>query len=369
MKFALNARDLFNAVAVVRKACANKTTNYILECIKVSAYNDKLTLAATDGEISITETMNAEVMEEGDVCLHGKTFADFLSRLKESDLSLSTCEKGIEIKYGNNLSYIQALPVDEFPKINLDINDNSFTITQKAFRSLVAGTCFSCATDDSRPILKGCLIETEGAAVTFTALDGYRLAVGKEELIESDGEIRIICPARSLSEISRMLTGEDEDKVTFYTSNGALMISIDGIIFTSRLFKGDFINRNAIMPKEFSVNIRVRKNLIEETVSRAAAFMQGDGSKTVLINMDIRGEALKITSESDMGGIDEMIEANIEGKDLYIAMNGKFLSDALKAIGEDEVDIQLNSPTSPFICTGKEKKDYLYLILPVRTTA
>ncbi len=366
MKFAVGAIDLSQSVMTVSKACATKTTVAVLECIKISAYNDVLTLTATDGEIAIEDKIKADVLEEGEFCVPGRTFSDFILRLSDKDITVSTCEKGIEIKYGDSVSNIQVLPADEFPKMNFDINENHFVINQKKFKDLVAGTAFCCATDESRPILKGCLLETENGFLTITALDGYRLAVGKEEILSASGNLKMICPCRTLQEISKMLVKEEEE-LTVYTSGGMLMISMGNTVLTSRLYQGDFINRNSIIPKDFSTVVTMKKAEMEEVIGRASVLIKGD--KNNLIIMDIKNGEIRITSSSEMGGVDEKVDAQIEGKEIRIAMNSKFVFDAVKAMKGQEVELKLNTPTSPFICEEKENKDYLYLILPVRTTA
>lgn len=366
MKFSVDATDLSDAVVTVSKACANKTTVAVLECIKISAYNDVLTMIATDGEIAIQKKIKAEVMEEGDICVPGKTFSDFICRLTERTITVTTCDKGIKINYENSLSYIQVMPVEDFPNINFDINENNFVMSKEKFKNLVSKTSFCCATDDTRPLLKGCLIETDEKSITFTALDGYRMAVGTEEIESSSGQLKIICPCRTLLEISKMLSS-DEGDVTIYTRSGMMMISIDDTVLTSRLYQGDFINRNSIIPKVFDTCVVVKKDVLEDSLGRASVLIKGD--KNNLIIMDIRNGKIRITSNSDMGGVDEVVEANIDGKELKIAMNSKFVYDAIKSISSEEVIFNFNSPISPFTCTEKENKDYLYLILPVRTSA
>lgn len=365
MKFSVDATDLSDAVVTVSKACANKTTVAVLECIKISAYNDVLTMVATDGEIAIQKKIKAEVMEEGEICVPGKTFSDFICRLTDA-ITVTTCDKGIKINYANSLSYIQVLPVEEFPDINFDINENNFVMSKEKFKTLVSKTSFCCATDEARPLLKGCLIETDENSINLTALDGYRMAVGREDIESASGKLRIICPCRTLLEISKMLSS-NEGNVTIYTRSGMMMISIDDTILTSRLYQGEFINRNSITPKQFDTCVSVKKDVLEDSIGRASVLIKGD--KNNLIIMDIKNGHIRITSNSDMGGVDEVVEASISGKELKIAMNSKFVYDAIKSINAEEVIFSFNSPISPFTCTEKENKDYLYLILPVRTSA
>lgn len=366
MKFAVQAVDLAGAVLKVSKACANKTTVAVLECIKASVYNDTLTLLATDGEIAIQEKLKVDVIEEGEICVPGKTFTDFVCKLSFRQIVLSTTEKGLKIEYEDSVSYIQYLGADDFPEIDFDISENSFVMDKKKFKDLIAKTAFCCATDDSRPILKGCLIETGAGKITVTALDGYRLAVGSEDIGECTAELKIICPCRTLNEISRML-GDDDGAIKIFTQKGMIMVNIENTVMTSRLYQGEFINRNAIIPKNFSTIITLGRAELEECISRATILIRGD--KNNLIIMDVKNGEMRITSSSDIGGVDEKLSAGVEGKEIKIAMNAKFLYDAIRAIDDEEVILSFTSPTAPFTCTRADNNDYLYLILPVRTGA
>ena len=154
MKFICEGLDLSEALLKVSKACASKTTVAVLECVKVSAYNDVLTLLASDGELSIEKKIKADVLEEGEVCVPGKTFTDFINKLVGTSVSLQTKDSGLEITYGENTTSLQVLPADDFPAIDMNISENNFSIGKKVFKDVIARTVFCCAHDDSRPILK-----------------------------------------------------------------------------------------------------------------------------------------------------------------------------------------------------------------------
>ena len=209
MKFVCDGLTLSEAVMKVSKACAVRTTAPIMECIKLTATLDGISLLATDGELSICKKIKAEVLEEGEICVPGKLFADFSSKLTDEEIALATGEKGVEIKYRDSVSYMQALSAEDFPKLDLEIGENSFVMAQSALKKIIAETTFCCAQDDSRPVLKGCLMQF-GDKLDVTALDGYRLAYSAADILSKTDEATIICPARTLAEISRMLGDEGE---------------------------------------------------------------------------------------------------------------------------------------------------------------
>lgn len=362
MKFVCSGLTLSEAVNKASKACAVRTTTPIYECIKIEAGSEEVTLLATDGELSIRKTFKAEVFEEGAVCVPGKLFSDFIGKLTDLDLTLKTSERGLEICYLDSGSAIQTLPAEEFPEIDLTIGENSFVMKSGALKKIISETTFCCAQDDSRPILKGCLFDFKDK-LEVTALDGYRLALATAEVIAKTGEKQLICPARTLSEIARMLE-EDESEVTLYSQGGMMMVSSGDMTIVSRLYQGDFIKKESVIPTSFSTKLTVDKASLLASVERAAILIRGD--KNNLVTLETGGGCVRVYSNSENGNVAETLLAETEGKDLTVSMNAKFLSDALRALGEERITASFNGPVSPFIVENAAEKDSLYLILPVR---
>ncbi len=362
MKFVCDGLSLSEAVTKTSKACAARTTAPIMECVKLTAKNDEVTLLATDGELSIRKSVKAEVFEEGEVCVTGKLFADFLTKLSGEEVTIKTGERGMEIGYRDASSFLQTLPAEEFPAISFDVGESYFVMKQGALKQVIAETVFCCAQDDSRPILKGCLFEFK-EKLEVTALDGYRLALSSAELLSHNTEKSIICPARTLVEISRML-GEDDAEITVYTQGGNLLVSADGMTIVSRLYQGEFIRKESVIPPSFLTEVTLPRLELMSSAERAAILIRGD--KNNLVTLEVGSDDVKVRSASDMGNVYESVSAHVNGKDLVISMNAKYLLDGLRALDEEECVLSFNSAISPFILQNKDKKDTLYLILPVR---
>lgn len=364
MKCVCEGIDLSEAVLKVVKACSSKTTVPVLECIKISVKNDGLTLSATDGEISIIKTIKAEVYEEGEICVPGKYFADFIKKLEGVQISLTSDGKRMEIGYADSQTSMQALSAEDFPVIDTQINENSFKIKTADLKDCIRSTAFCCATDDSRPILKGCQFLINGNELCVTSLDGFRLATIKGKLISATGNMEIICPARTLSEIEKMIP-DSEGETEIFVQRGMILVSCDGTILTSRLYGGDFIKKDNIIPRSFITEVTIEREILKASIERAAILVRND--KNSLIILDINGNKIEISSMSEIGSVQEPIRAEVEGKDVKIAMNSKFIIEAINALNEDKITVSLNNSIQPFTCQNEKNKDKLYLILPVRT--
>ena len=363
MKAVCEGIDLSDAVLKVVKACATKTVTPVLECIKISARNDKLIVVATDGEISIQKTIKAEIYEEGDVCVPGRYFSDFIKKLEGVQITLSTDEKKMDIIYADSQTAMQVLSANDFPKIDTDITENSFTLKTADLKKFINATSFCCAGDDSRPILKGCQFVIKGGEISVTALDGFRLATVKGELISSTGDMEIVCPARTLNEIEKMIDGDGNTQI--FVQKGRILVEVDDTVLTSRLYNGDFIKKENIIPKDFTTRVKVDKNALKASIGRAAILVRSD--KNSLIIFDISSDRIEISSNSEIGSVQEPVKAETVGKDIKIAMNSKFIIEAVNALDEEKIVLSFNSQIQPFICENDVDKQRLYLILPVRT--
>lgn len=365
MKFICEGTVLSEASFTVSKACATRTTTPILECIKIKAFNDGLTLTAYDGEISIEKKIKAEVMEEGEVCVNGKFFADFVGKISSDEVIVASDDKGIKIQYGENESYMQTLSAQEFPGFDGTSipEDKYFELKQNAFKEIVAKVAFCCASDESRPILKGCLLEAKEGILYATALDGFRMACGYTQTTDG-GNMKIVAPARTLTEISRMLEGEQLLKI--YADKNRLSVAVNDTVITSRLYLGEFVKKENIFPTEFTTRVTVKKSELLDSVERASVMIRGD--KNNLLLFDIKMGKMVVNANSEIGKIEETVFADLQGKELKIAMNGKYLLDALKALEEEDVMLSFNSSVSPFTVENQIDKCYQYLILPVRTS-
>ena len=366
MKFVCSGTVLSDAAFTVVKACATKTITPVLECIRIGAKNDVLTLTAYDGEVSIEKKINAEVLEEGEICVNGKFFSDFIGKISLSEVIIESDEKSIKIEYGNNETYMQTLPADDFPVIKeKEVDENSyFEIRESALKDLISKVVFCCATDDSRPILKGCLLEAKDGKLYATALDGFRMACSYTEITEGTN-MRIVCPARTLVEISRLLDSDELLKI--YADKNKLSVAVKDTVITSRLYVGEFVKKENIFPVGFTTTLKVRRSIITESIERAAVLTRGD--KNNLVILDIKNGKITVNANSDMGKFEETLSAEQTGKELRIAMNGKYLTEAVKALEEDEIVISFNTPVSPFTVENETDKRCQYLVLPVRTSA
>ena len=364
MKVVCEGLDLSEAILKVSRGTSSRTTNPILEGIKITAEEDFLTLSATDLELSIEKTIKAMVKMEGETVVPGKLFAEFIKKLNNEQIELSTDDKNIlSVVYTDSCGKIQGLRTAEFPQIKKLDSNCFFEIKQNDLKQLINKSVFAVAVDDTRPILKGCKIEIEDNNITAVALDGYRLALTKQRLACSTGNMSFIVPARSLKEIASLIE-DSEDVVRIYVDKNNIMLEIDNVKITSRLLDGEFINYNQIIPTNFSSTVIINKDQLENAIERASLLSKID--RNTLIKFDISEKVMTLTGKSEITDFKEKITISLKGNDINIGFNARYFIEALRTINDEFIKLNFTSPIAPCIITANEENEYLYLILPVR---
>ena len=365
MQIVCDGLDLSDAVIKVSKAISNKTTNPILEGIKLVASEDTLTLSATDLDLSIEKKIKADVKIEGETVIPGKFFSEFIKKLSNEKIELELNEKNqLKIKYIDSESYIQCFVTDEYPSFNNISSVQGFSLTHNNLKNLINKSIFSVAVDDSRPILKGALLEINSEFVKAIALDGYRLAMVKEPVLNSSIDGSVIVPARSLAEIAKLLDDSDE-QVSIYIDNKYLMLDLGDTKVITRTLEGDFLNYKQIIATDFSTEVVINKSQIADALERASLLSKVGQNN--LVKFDIKENNILLTSNSEIGNIKENINISMKGKDIFIAFNARYFMEAFRTTSDEFIKIKFNSASNPCVVVpASDSEEYLYLILPVR---
>ena len=364
MRVICDGLDLSDAVSTVLRATSNKTTNPILEGIKLKATEEYLELSATDLELSIVKRIKAEVHEPGETVVPGSFFSNYLRKLTDEQILLELTDNSlIRISYTDSEGFLQCYKAVEFPSFKEIESEKYFEIKQKDLKDIINKTIFAVAMNDNRPILKGVLFEVNGDTLSSVALDGYRMAKCDKHLIGTYEPFSIIIPSRSLNEIAK-LVGDVDDVVKVVLQKNHLMIKLESVNILTRLIEGEFINYKHLIPNEFTTTAVINHSQFENTLERASLLARVD--KNNVVKFDIKENNILITSNSEIGNIKENIAVNLEGSDIVIAFNSRYFMDVLKCLQDDFVKINLNSSYSPCAITPVDGSDYFYLILPVK---
>lgn len=369
MKISCSKELLTHAVQTVQKAVATKTTLPILTGIYLSAADGKLELQATDYEIGISCTMDAQIEEPGTIVLSGRYFQELVRKLPGDTIQITSqqAEKTIQITSNSAQFNLLLLPAEEFPVLNKLQGENSFTIKDNVLRELIKKTVFSCATDEARPIFTGALLEIDQMNAKMVATNTHRLALKQDVLEKSGNKLKIIIPAKILNELARLLVSEHPLDVLVSWHKNQVSFSYDNVYIKSRLIEGQFPDYNRVIPENFATLVKLNTDNFLDAVERVSLLAR-DGEYNV-IRLCFKSNMVIINSNNpDIGKACETVESEIEGNELEIAFNAKYVTDILKNIHSDKLVFSLNTPLSPACIKPVDDDLYTYVITPVRTS-
>jgi len=369
MQFTVAAQSLLEGLNNVTRALSARPSKPILEGVLVEAMEEGfIQLTCTDGSLTIRTQIESDVQRDGQIVLPGKLFTELVRKLPGGMVSITVNEKMVaSIKCLSSRTTLTGMSPVEFPVMTAVESGNQIAMPQKNLKDMISRVVFAIATDESRQILTGCLLEVTPAEARLVALDGFRLALQKFhnafELPEGTELLQAVIPGKVLSELSKIM-GDSEDPITLTMDRTRLQASFGKTQLSSVLLAGEYINYKQILPSDWQSRIKVRKSELADAIDRAS-LMAREG-KNNLIRMHIDENALAITSNAEMGDVREELEVALEGKGLDIAFNARYLSDVIRNIAEDELCMRFNSNVSPCVICPAEGDQYVYLVLPVR---
>lgn len=364
MKLTCNRNSLLNAINIVSKAVSSRTTLPILECILLDAGED-FKLTANDLELGIeTAPIEAEIDETGKIALEAKLFSEIIRKVNGENVKIEVNDKNeAVITSGTSEFKIIGQNGEEFPSVPTVSKSVYYSVKQSELKDMISQTIFSVSLDESKPVLTGELIEIKGSSMNIVAVDGYRISFRKSE-ITSSKDASVIVPSKTLREITKILSSEEEEMALIYVTDKHILFDLGGNMIVSRLIEGEYIKYSQTFTDEFKTRIVINKSDMVAALERASLISRD--ARKIPVKLDITKEKIVITSQADMGTAYEELYAEVTGDALKIAFNPKYLIDALRAVDDEKVAVQFNSSLSPCIIKPEEGDSYKYLILPLR---
>lgn len=362
MKIKIDQRNLSKHINIAQKGISSRTTLQILDGILLEAKKDRLKLTATDLEVSIETYLDCHIEEEGSIVINSKLFGDIVKKLPHTDIYINVVDNNINIKCENSEFNIIGGSPREYPDLPIVLEQDSFEIQNDLFKNAIRQTVFATIQDETRPALSGVLFEIEDGKISFVALDGYRLSL-RQLPMYSDEHIKIIVPGRILNEINKILD-ESDDNFKIAIAPGHVMFNIGDTVVYSRLLEGQFLNYKEIIRNSHKTSIRMDKRKLQSSLERASLLAKEE--KANLVKFTIENNEMTINSNSEIGNVNEVIETEIDGENLSIAFNSRYILEGIKIIESEEIELHFMGSLNPCIIKPVDDENYIYLVLPVR---
>lgn len=369
MKLRFQKDAIVNGINIVMKAVSSKTTMSILECILIDATSGEIKLTGNDMELGIETTVEGEILEHGKIALDAKLFSEITRRVSSQNASVTieSDEKfNTVIRCENSVFNIQGRDGEEFAYLPYIEKDTSITLSQFTLKEVIQQTIFSISPNDSNKMMAGELFEVTENQLKVVSLDGHRISIRNVRLKEHYDNMKVIVPGKTLSEVSKILSGDNEKDVILYFSSNHILFEFDNTIVVSRLIEGEYFRINQMLSSDYETRLTVNKKEFLDCIERATILIRENDKKPLIITIGDNSMELKLNSS--FGSMNAELMIHKTGKDIMIGFNPKFLIDALRVIDDEEISIYMMNPKSPCFIKDEEE-NYIYLILPVNFNA
>ena len=315
----------------------------------------------------IETRFTANIIKEGSIVIDSKLFGDIIRKLPDEDIRIKadaelnmsiTCKK---IKFN-----LIGKDPKAYPSFADVISEMVLRTKQYIIKDMINQTIFSVGDDDDKPYLSGVYMECGSGIITFVSIDGFRLALRTVNVDDVNSEFNVIVPGESLSEISKILSDNDDD--LFITSDEKnIEFKTANTKITSKLIEGKYADYRNFIPEEYQCEIILNTREIRDCIERAMLVVYFDKMKQPVL-IEIKDDILVLSANtvSGSGMIKEEINIQAEGRDLEIKFNPKYFLDVLRVIEEDQIKIKFSSEVGPCIIKNIDRDNYLYMILPLR---
>ncbi len=363
MKFECEKTLLASAIDGVSRAITNRAAIPVLEGIYMKAEGFNLTLTGYDMEMGITTTIECNVLVPGETVLDAKLLSAMVNRMPAGDVCIELNDEGqAKISGGVAEFEIPALNASDYPSLPVTGADNTMTVKCGMLREMIEKTIYAVSQDDKKPAHTGELFAIEEDKLTVVALDGYRLAI-VERPITAQKHIRIIIPAKTLTEVNKLL-GEDDQDVYISANRRFVVFEAGSYVILSRLIEGEFLNYSNVIPSGYKTRVILETRDFIDTIERASLIITERLKNPLRILFD---KKVTVRCQTNLGKVVDEFDADIEGEAVEIGFNNRYLLDALRNARCDKVAMEMTGALSPVkILPADDSNDFIYLVLPVR---
>lgn len=372
MKLSCLQENLVKGISIVSRVVSTRAVLPVLNNILLATDDGRLKLAATDLSTSITCWIGAKVQEDGEITVPARLLSDFVSTLPSAqiEMELVTRTKSLHLKCAQFEADIRGIDAQDFPLIPSDVSDHKLTIPPATLRQMIEQVILAAATDESRPVLTGALAEFRDSELTMVAADGFRLSLRKAPLTEEVPEpMDIIIPARALRELARVSAEEEEPVEIIVTPDrNQVLFRLSNVEIVSQLIEGKFPDYNQIIPTSYGTRVVINTHDLMRG-ARISVLFSRDVANIIRLEMipgsELTPGRLMVESTAEVGQNVGELDAVVEGEQMEIAFNGRYLIDMLNVIGTEQVTLETTNPSRPGILKPVGDENLVYVIMPM----
>ncbi len=363
-------KTVLDAMTPCLSCVASRAANAALASFHLKAEKEdgKVTVTTFDTTKGTKTSFPADVLEEGVLLLDAVKTSSMIRALPDGEITIASDANFVTtISAGNAKFEILGMSADSFPSMPMLSGDKKFVIGEGILKKMLQQVIFACAVIDQRPILTGVLFETNGDKLRLCGCDGYRIAIRDEECIKGLSlDVKFVVPAKTLQELIRLLS-DSEKEIRIELARRHIIFVFEDFTFFSRYVDGDYIDYSKSLPRDFKTRVELPLYSAVGCFERCALVI--DERAKSPIRLTVLPDALQVKCVTANGKVDEEILCKVEGEEMLIGFNNKFLLDAMRAAlscGAEKIVLELTSPFSGMAITSPENDSFYYMVVPLK---
>lgn len=367
MTITILKENLYKALNVAQRNISLRPQLPVLNNILLKTDDDGLIISSSNLEIGIVIHVSAKIENSGETTVPGRLFTEYISQLPSEKITLTLEKDILKVKTQSNEATFATLSAKDFPPFPAPLKTTSISLPYSAFKDGVSHTSFASSTDEGRPVLTGIRIRSLEDGIGFYATDGYRLSIDHVQLPKLQDSLDFIFPSRILVEVMRIAEEEHVKDISFVSlgEKKQVIFTIGNVTVVTRLIDGDFPNVERIIPATFKTRVLLDVERFLRSVKTSSLFARGSSN---IIKLKIEKKGVRFSANTpQVGENSEFLETQVEGEEMEIAFNYRFLLDLLNNFTEKEIALESSGPLNPGVFKPVSVKErFLHVIMPVR---
>lgn len=369
MKFSIQSQTLRDAINKILTVVDRKNSRPILTNCLITTENNKLTVIATDLEVSAKLILDAEIHNPGSFCINTKSISEILKELPDADIDLEINDNNVLKLNCNNINYSLLITnADEYPTLAFENKNKSFTLKANQVLNIINKTSHAISTDETRLYLNGIYLQLIDNKLRAVAIDGHRLALlDTNEFIGETSNLSdgVIIPRKGINELKKLADSFIDSDITLSLDDSFLYVNAkDKYLLSVRLISRDYPKYQTVIPNKTSFAITLDRKSLLDAVKRIRIL---SNEKTNGIKLAINHTNITLSANHpSLGNATETINVSYEGDPIEIGFNAKYLIESLSVFDDSEIIFEFNNELTPVIIKSDDLPEFLGIIMPLK---
>jgi DNA polymerase-3 subunit beta len=363
MHLQVTQENLNKALGTVARVASARGTLPVLANVLIKTVNNRLSIAATNLDIAITQYIGAKVATDGAITVPARLMQDFVSSLPGGVIDLKLDEYKLHISTDQYQSVINGVSAEEFPVMPAITDGKTWTVSSSVLKKGLQQVVLAASSDEARPVLTGVYLHTTDGKLYMAATDSYRLA--EKELSTMAEEINLLVPVSAMQDLLRIVSDAD-DNVTITSDDQQVLFRVGDVELVARLIEGKYPDYRKLIPASFATSANLKRADLLNAAKVSSLFAR-ESAGSITLNVDEVAQELSIRSvASQLGENTAKAVAKVTGTGA-ITLNSRYLLDALHVLGGENVEFSFNGKLEPVVLRDTAAADYVHIIMPLKS--